>query len=64
MQTYEHRKISAPEAAAYLGISASTLSELRVFGGGPKFHQLGRQRLCRERGGVWMGTVRPVRLRS
>ncbi len=43
MQTYEHRKISAPEAAAYLGISASTLSELRVFGGGPKFHQLGRR---------------------
>jgi predicted DNA-binding transcriptional regulator AlpA len=43
MQTLEHRKVSAPEAAQYLGISASTLSKLRVFGGGPKFHKLGRR---------------------
>jgi predicted DNA-binding transcriptional regulator AlpA len=43
MQIHEHRKVSAPEAAAYLGISASTLSKLRVFGGGPKFHKLGRR---------------------
>ena len=34
---------TAPEAAQYLGISASTLSKLRVFGGGPKFHKLGRR---------------------
>lgn len=43
MQIHEHRKVSAPEAAQYLGISASTLSKLRVFGGGPKFHKLGRR---------------------
>jgi predicted DNA-binding transcriptional regulator AlpA len=43
MQTQEHRKVSAPEAAKYLGISASTLSKLRVFGGGPTFHKLGRR---------------------
>ena len=43
MQIHERRNISAPEAAVYLGISASTLSKLRVFGGGPKFHKLGRR---------------------
>ena len=32
MQIHEHRKVSAPEAAQYLGISASTLSKLRVLG--------------------------------
>ena len=43
MHPAEYRNISAPEAAQYLGISASTLSKLRVFGGGPKFHKLGRR---------------------
>jgi predicted DNA-binding transcriptional regulator AlpA len=43
MHPAEHRKVSAPEAAQYLGISASTLSKLRVFGGGPEFHKLGRR---------------------
>jgi predicted DNA-binding transcriptional regulator AlpA len=43
MQIHEHRRVSAPEAAQSLGISASTLSKLRVFGGGPKFHKLGRR---------------------
>jgi hypothetical protein len=43
MQILEHRKVSSPDAAQYLGISASTLSKLRVFGGGPKFHKLGRR---------------------
>jgi predicted DNA-binding transcriptional regulator AlpA len=43
MHPAEHRKVNAPEAAQYLGISASTLSKLRVFGGGPKFHKLGRR---------------------
>jgi predicted DNA-binding transcriptional regulator AlpA len=43
MHSVEHRKINAPEAAQYLGISASTLSKLRVTGGGPKFHKLGRR---------------------
>ena len=43
MQIHQHRKVSAAEAAQYLGISSSTLSKLRVFGGGPKFHKLGRR---------------------
>jgi hypothetical protein len=43
MYPAEHHKVSAPEAARYLGISASTLSKLRVSGGGPKFHKLGRR---------------------
>jgi predicted DNA-binding transcriptional regulator AlpA len=43
MHPAEYRKLNAPEAAQYLGISASTLSKLRVFGGGPKFHKLGRR---------------------
>jgi len=43
MQTSEHRKLNAPEAAQYLGLSASTLSKLRVFGGGPTFFKLGRR---------------------
>jgi hypothetical protein len=43
MHPAEHHKVSAPEAAKYLGLSASTLSKLRVFGGGPKFHKLGRR---------------------
>ena len=43
MQIHEHRKIGTPEAAQYLGISVSTLSKLRVFGGGPTFHKLGRR---------------------
>jgi predicted DNA-binding transcriptional regulator AlpA len=43
MHPAEHQRLSGPEAAQYLGISASTLSKLRVFGGGPKFHKLGRR---------------------
>lgn len=39
----EQQRLNAPTAAQYLGISASTLSKLRVFGGGPKFHKLGRR---------------------
>jgi excisionase family DNA binding protein len=43
MHAIENRKLSAPEAAKYLGISTSTLSKLRVFGGGPPFHKFGRR---------------------
>jgi hypothetical protein len=43
MHPAEHKRLSGPDAAQYLGISASTLSKLRVFGGGPKFHKLGRR---------------------
>jgi predicted DNA-binding transcriptional regulator AlpA len=38
-----HRLINVPQAAEYLGISASTLSKRRVFGGGPKYLKLGRR---------------------
>jgi predicted DNA-binding transcriptional regulator AlpA len=43
MYLTEHQRLSGPEAAQYLGISSSTLSKLRVLGGGPKFHKLGRR---------------------
>jgi hypothetical protein len=43
MQPAEHRKLSSPEAASYLGISPSTLSKRRVFGGGPTFLKQGRR---------------------
>ena len=41
--TEHHRKLNSPEAAEYLGISASTLSKRRVDGGGPKYLKLGRR---------------------
>jgi predicted DNA-binding transcriptional regulator AlpA len=44
MDPTQHRKpINASEAAEYLGISVSTLSKRRVFGGGPKYLKLGRR---------------------
>ena len=36
-------KLNVDEAAAYVGLSASTLNKLRVFGGGPVFLKLGRR---------------------
>jgi len=43
MDLSEQHKLSAPEPAKYLGISTSTLSKLRVFGGGPPFLKFGRR---------------------
>jgi predicted DNA-binding transcriptional regulator AlpA len=44
MHPAKYRKlINAAETAEYLGISASTLSKPRVFGGGPKYLKLGRR---------------------
>jgi excisionase family DNA binding protein len=37
----EHLSVKA--AADYIGLSASTLNKLRVFGGGPIFLKLGRR---------------------
>jgi predicted DNA-binding transcriptional regulator AlpA len=34
--------LRTPQAAQYLGISASTLNKYRVFGGGPAFCKLSR----------------------
>jgi len=39
----DHRRVSAPEAAQYLGFSASTLAKLRISGGGPRYLKLNRR---------------------
>jgi predicted DNA-binding transcriptional regulator AlpA len=36
-------RLSTEQAASYTGLSASTLSKLRVFGGGPRYLKLGRR---------------------
>jgi predicted DNA-binding transcriptional regulator AlpA len=36
-------RLPVEAAAAHLGLSASTLNKLRVFGGGPVFLKLGRR---------------------
>lgn len=36
------QRLRAPAAAAYLGLSPSTLAKLRCAGGGPAFTKLGR----------------------
>jgi predicted DNA-binding transcriptional regulator AlpA len=41
MHPNEFKKLRTPEAAAFLGLSGSTLSKWRVFGGGPEFEKLG-----------------------
>jgi predicted DNA-binding transcriptional regulator AlpA len=38
-----HRKLSVKEAAAYLGLSASTLNKTRLNGNGPPYLKLGRR---------------------
>lgn len=40
--TFPHR-LGVEDAAAYTGLSVSTLNKLRVFGGGPVFLKLGRR---------------------
>jgi predicted DNA-binding transcriptional regulator AlpA len=37
--------LSTPQAAAYIGLGASTLEKWRVFGTGPKFIRLGTRRV-------------------
>ena len=37
------RKLSVNEAAAFLGLSASTLNKLRLSGDGPRYLKLGRR---------------------
>lgn len=38
-----NQRMAVEAAAAYVGLSASTLNKLRVFGGGPAFIKLGRR---------------------
>ena len=35
------RRLRTPDAAAYVGLSASTLEKFRVFGGGPEYSKAG-----------------------
>ena len=37
------QRMPVADAAAYVGLSVSTLNKLRVFGGGPAFLKLGRR---------------------
>lgn len=37
------RVLSAPEAAAHVGLSKQTMAKMRVYGGGPPFLKLGRR---------------------
>jgi hypothetical protein len=39
-KTITHR-LRTPEAAAYLGLSASTLEKFRLYGGGPIYYKAG-----------------------
>jgi predicted DNA-binding transcriptional regulator AlpA len=41
MDTNDHRKLRAPEAAAYIGLSASTLAKMRLRGDGPVYSKAG-----------------------
>ena len=36
-------RVNVDDAATYIGLSASTLNKLRVFGGGPVFLKIGRR---------------------
>ena len=38
-----HRKLNVKEAAAYLGLSTSTLNKMRLTGTGPPYMKLGRR---------------------
>lgn len=40
---HSNPRLSVDAAAEYVGLSASTLNKLRVFGGGPVFLKLGRR---------------------
>jgi excisionase family DNA binding protein len=42
MEVLMTKNIRVKEAAAYIGISKSSLDKLRCFGGGPRFYKLGR----------------------
>lgn len=43
MQQDIQRRLRAPEAAAYIGLSASTLAKMRLRGDGPAYAKAGRR---------------------
>ena len=47
-----YRKLRVRDAANFLGLSASTLNKLRVYGGGPAFAKLGRAIVNNENSGL------------
>ena len=46
------RIFRTPEAAAYIGLSASTLEKLRLGGDGPEFVKLGRRAIGYDKGAL------------
>ena len=55
-----HRKLRAPEAAALLGLSPSTLAKMRIRGEGPPFLKVGRRALVYDPADLeeWLATRR------
>jgi predicted DNA-binding transcriptional regulator AlpA len=41
MDIIEHRKLRAPDAATYIGLSTSTLAKMRLRGDGPAYAKAG-----------------------
>ena len=37
------KRVAAPVAAEFIGLSVSTLAKLRCVGGGPQYYKLGRK---------------------
>jgi len=56
----DQRKLRAPEAAEYLGLSASTLAKMRLRGDGPPFLKAGRRIVLYDRSDLeaWLDTRR------
>jgi hypothetical protein len=64
MQPAEYRKLDTPEAAVYVGLSASTLSKRRVFGNGPKYLPCLRRSRSRVLHQIWIARPRLLRVAS
>jgi predicted DNA-binding transcriptional regulator AlpA len=59
MHPTDSHKFNEHEAAEYVGLSRSTLSKRRVFGGGPKYLKLGRRVVYETRDlDVWLNARR------
>lgn len=58
MYLNEYRKFRAPEAAEYLGLSASTLAKMRLRGDGPVYSKAGPRIVLYDRADLeaWLAT--------
>jgi predicted DNA-binding transcriptional regulator AlpA len=56
----ERSKLRAPEAAAYLRLSPSTLAKMRLRGDGPSYHKLGDRIVLYDRDALeeWLASRR------